>query len=61
MIELAVPAVHRQAFYKVAGRLKTGEDRDNVYLEPRISARVRFRNWTSGGMLRSPEFLEFVI
>ncbi|MNC14972.1 putative DNA ligase-like protein [compost metagenome] len=61
VIELAVPAVHRQAFYKVAGRLKTGEDRDNVYLEPRISARVRFRNWTSGGMLRSPEFLEFVI
>jgi DNA ligase-1 len=61
VIELAVPAMHRQAFYGVAGRLKTGEDRQHVYLEPRISARVRFRNWTRAGMLRSPEFVEFVV
>lgn len=61
VIELAVPAMHRQAFYGVAGRLKTGEDREFVYLEPRINVRVRFRNWTNGGMLRSPEFVDFVI
>ena len=61
VIELAVPAMHRQAFYKVAGRLKTGEDRNHVYLDPQISARVRFRNWTRSGMLRSPEFVEFIV
>ncbi|MNU09602.1 ATP-dependent DNA ligase [compost metagenome] len=53
--------MHRQAFYGIAGKLKTGEDRDSVYLDPQISARVRFRNWTSAGMLRSPEFVEFVM
>jgi DNA ligase 1 len=61
VIELAVSAIHKQAFYGIAGRLKTGEDRNNVYLEPHISVRVRFRNWTSRGMLRSPEFVDFVI
>lgn len=61
VIELAVPSMHKQAFYGIANRIKTGEDRNHVYLEPRISARVRFRNWTSGGMLRSPEFVEFVL
>lgn len=61
VIELAVPSMHKQAFYKIAGRIKTGEDRNHVYLEPRISARVRFRNWTSGGMLRTPEFVEFLV
>jgi DNA ligase-1 len=61
VIELAVPTMHRQAFYGVSGKLKTSEDRNHVYLEPRISARVRFRNWTRGGMLRSPEFVEFII
>lgn len=61
IIELAVPAAHKQAFYGVAGSIKTGEDRDYVYVDPRIQARVRFRNWTKNGMLRSPEFVEFVI
>lgn len=61
VIELAVPPMHRRAFYEVANRIWTGEDRDYVYLEPRISARVRFRNWTKHGMLRSPEFVEFVV
>jgi len=61
IIELAVPQDHKRAFYKVAQRLVTGEDRDFVYLEQRISARVRFRNWTRAGMLRSPEFVDFII
>lgn len=61
IIELAVPAAHKQAFYGVASGIKTGEDRDYVYLEPRIQAKVRFRNWTKNGMLRSPEFVEFVV
>jgi len=60
-IELAVPTEHKRAFYGLADRLKVGEDRDYVYVEPKINARVRFRNWTRAGMLRSPEFVEFVI
>ncbi|RED86336.1 RNA ligase family protein [Cohnella phaseoli] len=57
VIELAVPNEHKRAFYGLADRLKTGEDRNYVYLEPSINARVRFRNWTRKGMLRSPEFV----
>ncbi|WP_391572197.1 ATP-dependent DNA ligase [Cohnella sp.] len=61
IIELAVPNEHKRAFYGLADRLKTGEDRDYVYVKPRINVRVRFRNWTRKGMLRSPEFVEFVV
>lgn len=61
IIELAVPIEHKRAFYGLADQLKTREDRDFVYVEPRINARVRFRNWTRAGMLRSPEFVEFVV
>ncbi|WP_246029139.1 ATP-dependent DNA ligase [Paenibacillus humicus] len=61
VVELAVPAAHRKAFYRIAQQLVTGERKGIVYLEPRIKARVRFRNWYKSGMLRSPEFVSFVI
>ncbi|MBN2980095.1 RNA ligase family protein [Cohnella algarum] len=61
IIELAVPAVHRQAFYGIAKTIVTGEDRNYVYLEPSIQAVVQFRNWTRAGLLRSPEFVRFIV
>ncbi|MCD9024332.1 ATP-dependent DNA ligase [Cohnella silvisoli] len=61
ILEFAVPSAHRAAFYGVAKGLVTGEDHDFVYVEPRINVRVRFRNWTRAGMLRTPEFVDFVI
>jgi len=61
VIELAVPAAHKKAFYNVARTLVTGEDRNFVYVQPRIKARVRFRNYYKSGMLRTPEFVEFVL
>lgn len=60
IIELAVPAAHKKAFYNVASTIVTGEDRNFVYVEPCIKARVRFRNYYRSGLLRSPEFVEFV-
>jgi len=61
IIELAVPAAHKKAFYRVAQLIIKGEDRDYVYLDPPIYAWVRFRNWTRSGMLRSPEFVDFIL
>lgn len=61
VIELGVPPTHKQAFYGVAKTLITGEDRDFVYVQPRMKARVKFRNWTKSGMLRSPVFVDFIL
>ncbi len=61
VLELAVPSAHKKAFYGVSKGLVTGEDRNYVYVKPSIAARVRFRNWTRAGMLRTPEFVDFVI
>jgi DNA ligase-1 len=61
VLELAVPSAHKKAFYGVSKGLVTGEDRNFVYVQPSIAARVRFRNWTKVGMLRTPEFVDFVI
>lgn len=60
IIEFA-PAAHKKAFRAVAGGLVTGQDKNFIYMEPRIRAQVRFRNWTRRGMLRAPEFVEFII
>ncbi|RKP54931.1 ATP-dependent DNA ligase [Cohnella endophytica] len=61
ILEFAVPSAHKKAFYGVTKGLVTGEDRDFVYIEPKIAAQVRFRNWTLAGMLRTPEFIDFLI
>jgi DNA ligase-1 len=61
VIELAVPTAHRKAFYSVAETIVTGEDKEFVFIQPKILARVRFRNWYKSGMLRSPEFVDFVM
>jgi DNA ligase-1 len=61
IIELGVTPMQRMAFYSVKDALKTSEDGEFVYLEPRLKARVKIRNWTRGGFLRSPVFVEFII
>lgn len=61
IIELGATPTHKRAFYGVSKALITGEDDAFVYVEPRIRARVRMRNWTRAGMLRSPVFTEFIV
>jgi len=61
VIELGASPTHKKAFYSVVKPLITGEDRNFVYVDPRIRARVKTRNWTQSGMLRSPVFTEFIV
>ncbi|MEK8128645.1 ATP-dependent DNA ligase [Paenibacillus filicis] len=58
IIELGVTATHRKAFFSHVSALKTGEDSRFVYLEPRLKATVKFRNWTRNGMLRTPSLVQ---
>lgn len=55
VVELAVPAVHKRAMRGLA----VGESGDYIRIQP-VGIRVRFRNWTRAGMLRSPEFVELI-
>lgn len=61
IIELGASPLHKQAFRGVAQQLVKGEDKEFVHLEPRLRAKVRIRNWTKSGMLRSPVFTEFIV
>lgn len=61
IIELGAGPTEKRAFYGVAQQIVTGEDRDFVYVEPRIKVRVKMRNWTKAGLLRSPVFEKFII
>ncbi|GIO30763.1 hypothetical protein J2TS6_19040 [Paenibacillus albilobatus] len=61
IIELGATPTHKKAFYGVVQPLITGEDRNFVYVEPRIRARVKMRGWTRAGMLRTPVFTEFIV
>ncbi|MFJ2042267.1 ATP-dependent DNA ligase [Paenibacillus taichungensis] len=61
VIEHGPSPKHKQAFRGVCKQLVTGEDKNHVYLEPWIRAKVRMRNWTKSGLLRIPVFMEFII
>lgn len=61
IIELGATPTHKKAFYGVSKSLIIGKDREYVYVEPRIRARVKMRNWTKAGLLRSPVFTEFKV
>ncbi|ASA22061.1 ATP-dependent DNA ligase [Paenibacillus donghaensis] len=61
IIEFGASPHHKKAFHGVVQQLVKGEDKEFVHLEPRLRAKVRMRNWTKSGMLRSPVFTEFII
>lgn len=61
IIEHGPSPKHKQVFRGVCSQLITGEDKNNVYLEPRIQARVKMRNWTKSGLLRIPVFEQFIV
>jgi len=61
VIEHGPSPKHKQAFRGVSPQLITGEDKNHVYLEPRIQARVKMRNWTKSGLLRIPVFDQFIV
>lgn len=53
--------VHREAFFKIAKTIIKGEDRDNFYLEAHLKCRLKGRGFTSKGILRSPQFIDFIL
>ncbi|RKN74985.1 ATP-dependent DNA ligase [Paenibacillus ginsengarvi] len=61
VIELGVTGQQRKAFYGAIRPYVIGEDRHNVYVQPLIRAKVKIRNWTKKGLLRSPVFVEFIL
>ncbi|MFC3767652.1 ATP-dependent DNA ligase [Paenibacillus sp. GCM10012303] len=61
LVELGVTPKQRKAFYKVMQPYVVGEDRHNVYVNPLIKAKVKIRNWTRKGLLRSPVFVDFIV
>ncbi|CAI6022939.1 Multifunctional non-homologous end joining DNA repair protein LigD [Paenibacillus sp. JJ-100] len=61
IIEHGANQKHKQAFRGVCQQLVTGEDKNHVYLQPRIQVRVRMRNWTKSGLLRTPVFEQFIV
>ena len=51
----------REAFFKIANKIKVREDSQFFYLEPLIKCRLKGRGFLSNGILRSPIFIEFII
>ncbi|MCR8641510.1 DNA ligase [Paenibacillus sp. N1-5-1-14] len=61
IIELGATPEHKKAFNSVKQRLSYKEDKNFAYMEPLIRVRVKTRNWTKNGMLRSPVFVEYIL
>ncbi len=60
VIESGVTPIHQKALDSVKNRLVFKEDKNFAYMEPRIMAKIKTKNWTRNGKLRSPVFIEFV-
>ncbi|SFE42079.1 DNA ligase-1 [Bacillus sp. OV194] len=61
ILDLGTTPESREAFYRVAKSIRIEENEDVVFLEPKIQAKVKIRNWTRKGMLRSPSFVGFTL
>ncbi|MFS0722885.1 ATP-dependent DNA ligase [Paenibacillus sp. 1P07SE] len=60
VVEQSVPPEIRSAFMAAARGLVLSEDRHYVYLQPQLRARIRYRSRYKSGMLRSPQFVDFL-
>lgn len=60
VIEAGVTPIHQKALDSLKNRLVFKEDKNFAYMEPRIMAKIKTRNWSKNGKLRSPVFMEFV-
>ncbi|NOU70348.1 hypothetical protein GC098_02670 [Paenibacillus sp. LMG 31458] len=61
VIELGLTPEHKRALNSVKQRLVYKENKNFAYMEPLIIAKIKTRNWTKNGKLRSPVFVEFVV
>ncbi|KZE67984.1 hypothetical protein AWM68_17585 [Fictibacillus phosphorivorans] len=61
VLELGTTPTDRKAFYNVASSIIQEEDSNYTYIEPKIKARVKIRNWTRNNMLRTPAFDAFIV
>lgn len=61
ILELGVTPDQKNEFNRVRKKLTYKEDKNYVYMEPFVKVRVKTRNWTKNGMLRSPAMESFVL
>ncbi|MBD0380703.1 DNA ligase [Paenibacillus sp. WST5] len=61
VIEMGLTPEHKMAIHSVKNRLVYKENHHFAYMEPLLMARIKTRNWTRSGKLRSPVFMDFVI
>ncbi|MBM7715357.1 DNA ligase-1 [Bacillus thermophilus] len=55
-----MPTPNRKEFYSVYRDFISSESDKFIYLNTKIKAKVKFRNYTSKGLLRIPSFVEWV-
>ncbi len=59
LMEFMTPAARKQ-FYGEYRDLIVDENKKFTFIEPKIKCRVKFRNYTKTGLLRSPSFVEYI-
>ncbi|MCM3109954.1 RNA ligase family protein [Lederbergia lenta] len=55
-----MPTQNRKEFYEVYRDYVISENDKFFYLNPKLKANIKFRNYTSKGLLRIPSFVEWV-
>lgn len=59
LLELGVPQEAKSAVNQLSKSLKSSEDKGFIYFSKPLKCKVKYRNKTKQGLLRSPSFVEF--
>lgn len=62
VLEFGPSMDERKAFYQISKQIKVSETKDAVFIEPnRLKCEIKFRGYTSKGLIRIPVFERFVV
>ncbi|WP_236693978.1 hypothetical protein [Sporosarcina globispora] len=59
LMEFMIPAA-RKKFYQEYRKYVVEENKDFIFLESKIKAKVKYRNLTKENKLRIPSFVEYI-
>lgn len=61
IIEFGMNNGQKKAFFTVSKHIKTGEDKNYIYVEPFIKCKIKYRGQLSNGDLIEPYFDDFIV
>ncbi len=61
VVEFGINPSQKTAFYSISKQLKTGENKNYIFIEPLIKCKIKHRGEQRSGALMTPIFVDFIL